>query len=880
MGEGNERVKKIAKQQTQDLTKQYQSTMDSKTPGYIMGELNEDRTMATLVDGTTIKVICRGTPGRFAMVYKLNSTFGLVDALEPVYFGIDKTPGGGLILYLNTVNNTLLVRKPGGDSLVYTFNLAPYFSTSDYSADSNNHYSRLVAFSPNGHHICVAVARNTNIVNGKRVSVRLPNYYKNYTDIYNIGTGNTPSYNLNNPVLKYVILEKFSLGRDANGVARIVPTNIKSNANLDILTPYLNSVGNVPHNGQSQLNPKWQSIVDSSDTIDTLGGAGTFFDQDGNQLEAPPGAPLSNNGGFAQKWQVDTQVLYTADTETEADLNQLANQGVWRIRGSWSFTNTSDDTPLLEYYAFADSVKYDYTLLRSTYYEQTATSRWGFKIFPSSILDGCDAFKGYGDRFDARYEQISDIVRNTSIGSNPWRNETSSDVVYSLNANLPFALSFNCNLTFLDNKTNWTGQLTRDPQGGHCAPVFELDDCYSYNHTFTIALIPNPYNPNILENCGAFAWPAPMSVQQPVPRENTSFPSVHNPPPPRLNSSQTVPPGDISPYGGLSDFIYNCYGNAYEAFRTRGQGSINISGINHCFLPLNNDCLGNTCHGDISPGAGPYNYPQTFPSNPGGYVYSPYFTKNAIRNSSMIKINQDGNFSVLNSSGNTELQTFNTETVNYQFGPEVVTDAFYKDVAIRHGVHCSYNFTRGTINKSVFFNNTDMLNSGSYLRVFKNSGNTKFATTIAESNTLELMYLGSFTNGARVGNNFPLEQQVQDFVYVPGSTIPAPLYWSSNEQGLIGDMIQYLGVTTTPTAPPVFTDQVFFPTTPSFLAGTSIFRALDSLIFASVQTISGKRVLKKISYDPVTDTATTIKTVNDANNVTVNGTIQDVWLPI
>lgn len=95
----SEYISKVTKAQMKELLIQYQNNMQQKgNPGYYMGKLNEDGTKATLVDGTTVDLITKGLPGRYAPVYLIGGGKGLVDQEEPYTENIDQDIPGALIL--------------------------------------------------------------------------------------------------------------------------------------------------------------------------------------------------------------------------------------------------------------------------------------------------------------------------------------------------------------------------------------------------------------------------------------------------------------------------------------------------------------------------------------------------------------------------------------------------------------------------------------------------------------------------------------------------------------------------------------------------------------------------------------------------------------
>lgn len=916
MGFFSDYVTKIVREQTAELAQQFKSASSSKTPKFTIGKLNQAGDSATLPDGTTISIINKGKPGQYTQIYKLGGGLGLADIEEPVYYNSDSAAGAGYVLSFNQSTKILYVRKPGKDAFLYTFDLSPY--TLDYASDIGNHYSQLISFSPDGRHICIATAMNTNLdSSNRRVTVRIPDYIYDFNaPFYGIGYDNLvgngnirsdlPAFmdmsinstlNLNTPILRYVILKNFRLIKDSNDNHVIEPESVLTSGStpLDILTPYQASLSIPPTSPTLFTEERYKATLTSSDTLDMIDNF----------------PPLYCNGFFNKLDTGTNSLFFSYDSILSSEMNLVANQGYWRIRGSWSFTSDSDGEPLLEYYAFAESIKYTYTALINTSRVYQGHKSGSMRIYPQISLDGCGNFMGdfTNDHGWSSTTAILGKLNPSTLG----RQEDSSSVRYYLALNNALSFTgfngYSITWTFQNQDDHWQGVLTR-PATVFCAPTFIISDCYPYTHTFEPVLIPTPENTLVLpggglsiidqfgqfENMGTAAWPTGEFFVIPFGQPGSIFP-------PTMYGGYVTLPG---PGGGAFPFPitgndYVTVGWGFERHPTPlGVTSDIFDYPESCFAAVSNTCLGNDCF-RTQPGT--TQYPQTYPGQQG---IMPLYAKNTIRDSSMVKIDNRGVYTLLNNNVMTENQEIVPENLTGTFGPDILLgtsyedaepgDQFYYEVALRHGVVGTYEFTRSSIRKSISSTNPAMLGSGAYYKIFKNSTNTKFAAVVLESNVLETGVLASKLPVRSINPfNFPAEStscsvlnRGPDIQGGPPSGSPysattsvqltnAPQVWYTSETSIDGQSFDNVN---SPTYNPVFTDQVYFPTIPSWLVGALKYRSLDSYSFVKLSTdASGKRVLTKYTYNPDTGLADVSSTFTDKNTVFIPGTIQDVWMP-
>lgn len=77
---------------TKQLIQNYQDSIATKPKtGYTYGRLSEDATSAELADGTTVSLITKGLPGRYAPIFNLGNGQGLADYAEPVFYSVDSS---------------------------------------------------------------------------------------------------------------------------------------------------------------------------------------------------------------------------------------------------------------------------------------------------------------------------------------------------------------------------------------------------------------------------------------------------------------------------------------------------------------------------------------------------------------------------------------------------------------------------------------------------------------------------------------------------------------------------------------------------------------------------------------------------------------------
>lgn len=848
-------IRQKAREATRALMLMYQSTTSGQPPSVTMGHVNSESTQATLPDGTVVDVVTRGPYKEYTQVYNTNGEVSLVDNPETVNMSADSQGQLGYVLHFNTSTKILYVRKFASNNTVYTIDLSSYGLnfTSNGLSDST-----LISFSPDGKHICVATQRN--IPAPSQVNVSLPGYIQNFTDSYygsdflpNAPPARTRYYGISSYLeyttdLKYVILKNFKLAV-VDSVATITAEEILSGS-LDLNTPYAASVPAPPSNSQTGIDIQYSVTMSSSDTVEVLG------------IDGPP---LYNNGVFIKQTTTTVDTSFISSTAATNLLNSVAEQGYTRVRGCWSFT-TEGDEPLLEFFAFMDSVKYSYNLFVPKTYSYVCSSSLGAKIYPSATLDGCGAFSGYATEVRSAG---SYLTYDSVLNPNYWNNGTTKNLKPS-GLTYPSTLRFAGSQTMTSNRDEWSGVLTR-PGTEFCAPTFVISSCFPYTNSFEYALIPNPNAPGTFENCGIGAWPAGINLPFNVGT------GVNDRVEPYQISGQGTPYGPGPPiplpWSSMYGAVMNRYGAGAE-YIYWSDGSIFANTPGFCFTAIDNGCAGNVCQRDYPETA---TYPQTYEGTINATFWS---TRCAIRDNSTVKINHRGEYSRLSNSGNVETQSLVNENTSFTLSPSQLTgDPFYRDIATRHGVTGTSLVKGVRINKNLVMDPGSGVRVGSYYSIFKNANNQNFSALIGEGIDLETLRVPSLDAFYRI-TSYPRETYNPDAITGIFPSVPSFLSWITEGESSTSSSLP-------PTNPvlstsfsrsnPVFTDKLYYNSAPSWLPGT-FYRALDSYTFANYTTILGKRAIQRVTYNQETGVGEVDNTVLDRNSVIIPGTLYDIWI--
>lgn len=860
MGEGNRFVTSATRESTKQFLLQYANMLKSPY-NWQMGKLLGNGT-ATLADGSTITIDVKGRPGEYAPVFNFGDGTGLVDIQEPSTFQVTSGGGGGMVLARS--GTVLNLRRLGSDNKVYSFDLSQFgFTTLEFS----NAVSELTAFSPNGEHICVAIHLEdtpsipefqTIYPCGYIDDFDSPYYYKARPDVSGSG------YSQKTPRLRFIILKNIGLVTTSLGQPVILPESIQTST-LDILTPYLASLQSVPEHSLNSFQASWNIAMTSTDTVDTMGEA------------------YSPLGIFYKDMNALTNITYERLPNLESKINYVALNGITRIQGNWSFTEDFYGEPLLEFLAYADNVRYRYALFYPVNFDSTVTTSVPCKIARNDgLLDGCPPFRGNATRIEREIGTWSNIGNN--ITGNPWIFGNQSRMAVS---DYFGSIAKTFTETINNSSVSWSGTLTRDTMGGFCAPTYVVTDCFDSLTTADLVLVADPDFPGTSYAPGVLSWPLGLNFPLPfgIPDSVIQVPS------------NTLPPYNRLPYGPFNaGFDRLMYANEESAILSMGYSETmsNLQGVYGAYNPLPPSCYGafaRSCPNDPCSGQ---TYPQSAFRTSGN---NQIFLRNAIRSGSLIQINNSNTFSVLNSQTIVETQTMGSLTQTLSFNSGILPASTGADVifkAERSGIAGSYTLNGFYPIKSLSYNLSDnFFTAGGILKVYKSSGNINSAYIEVENTMIETRLFQSRGDQPTtcINNSQPYPKNMQGgtiAAYSPQAiTSTPPAHWVAKVGVKISDDPIIVTSTTTVndisnlnltfSTVPVFTSEVFFSSIPSWLSGSSAFRALDPDTFCKVRTVSGRREITKYRFSELTG-PTQIKFVRDGNSVSLPGVVKDVWI--